>query len=459
MAFRIAFLLVLLALLPSPPVHAQVVDTAVIRRVAERELDRRPGTPGAVAAVVHRDSAAVRISAFGKLHEQSSEPMRPDLVFGTADFDEVLIALAAAVLHANGGVGLYDPVRTIMADLPPRLGAITLAQLLSHTAGLDDADDDTPPRRPVSRIWPEATDRAFFTEPGAIYSPSRYGNRLARALLERRTGRSIADLVRELVLDPLGMKRSTFDGARAEQLGAADGHVVSTSMERPIVALTPAENPHPQFFSSADDMARLSLALLGGGRFDGRQALPAVAVEEALRPRAARPSVPGDSVALGWRVGRVRGLQVVAYSGGIAGYGITLQLVPEAGAAFAVLANGTGAVLTATADTALAASLAALGRHGGPAETAAPQATATPDGAAAFAGTYANGDRVVVLEMRNGELFWVDGDLVLPVRRDGALFHVIVADGRVARTFHRVSDAAGNPYLILEDRAYRRTAR
>jgi hypothetical protein len=51
----------------------------------------------------------------------------------------------------------------------------------------------------------------------------------------------------------------------------------------------------------------------------------------------------------------------------------------------------------------------------------------------------------------------VDGDLALPVRRTGSLFEALVADGRVAQTFRWFRDAAGENYLIVRERAFRRT--
>jgi hypothetical protein len=93
-----------------------------------------------------------------------------------------------------------------------------------------------------------------------------------------------------------------------------------------------------------------------------------------------------------------------------------------------------------------------------PADAAPPAAreTPAPEGPGAFAGTYANGDRIVTLAMRDGSLHWVDGDLALPVRRRGALFEALVDDGRVAQTFRWFRDAAGADYLIVRERAFRR---
>jgi hypothetical protein len=61
--------------------------------------------------------------------------------------------------------------------------------------------------------------------------------------------------------------------------------------------------------------------------------------------------------------------------------------------------------------------------------------------------------------MRAGHLHWRDGDLALPIRRDGKVLEAVVADGRVAQTFQWTRDAAGRRYLLLGDRAFSRPDR
>ena len=67
--------------------------------------------------------------------------------------DDPLVVLGVLMLSTQGGdidfalgpipvrgkLDLDAPVGIYAPDLPPRVGSVTLAQLLSHTAGLDDA--------------------------------------------------------------------------------------------------------------------------------------------------------------------------------------------------------------------------------------------------------------------------------------------------------------------------------
>jgi hypothetical protein len=84
---------------------------------------------------------------------------------------------------------------------------------------------------------------------------------------------------------------------------------------------------------------------------------------------------------------------------------------------------------------------------------------AAPPPDAALAGTWSNGDRIIVLGMLAGRLHWRDGDIALPIRRSGAVLEAVVADGRVAQSFRWTRDAAGTQYLLLGDRAFTRPDR
>jgi CubicO group peptidase (beta-lactamase class C family) len=437
------------------------LDERLLATTVERELTRFAAS-GAALAVVSRDSVLL-LRAFGRTRHEGGQRVTADLPFGTVALRDVFTALAAARLAQEGRVDLDAPVGIYAPDLPPRVGSVTLAQLLSHTAGLDDARAE-PARRPRSAVWPEATDRALFTEPGAIHSRSRHGLPLVRGVLAARTAQADSTLVRTLVAEPAGMQRTTHDPMRAQEFGAAAGIVMSTSGARPIVALAPAENAYPHLYTTTRDLAGLLRRLLGG--FSGAAPDPLhAAFETVSRARAPVPATGADSVGLGVRITEMHGHRTIVLAAGEAGYGVLLHVLPEPGIALVVVANATGAVLRESADVLLDA---LLGEPSATAEAAArpdsvlPQEPAGRPGAelpqepAGFAGTYVNGDRFVVLETTPDGLVWRDGDLALQVRRTGARLQAIIGDGRVAQTFHLVRDAAGRAYLFIDGVALRR---
>jgi len=430
---------------------AQAVRLAPgIEQLAERELLAESATGGVVALIT--GNSPVTLAAVGHQDAQRNVPMEADLLFGTGGFDDVLTALATVLLARDGTVALHAPIRTYAPDLPPRIGSVTLVQLLSHTAGLDDAEDDPAPRpRPGSRIWPGATDRALFTEPGRIYSHSRYSYFLARAILSEVTGRPFSDLIHERILVPAGMERSTLDGTAAEAMGAAPGYLITSDAEGPVRPLRPSESPLRQLYATAGDIARL--LQLGMGESDGVS--PVAAFDTLIAARAALPVIPGDSVAFGLRVRRFRGARQLSYESTIAGYGTLVRFIPDARVGVVMFGNATGAVLRTTADTLLSALLRNAGYAMGD-DSAILAEPDMPDDPAVYAGTYANGDRIVVLEVHQGELHWRDGDILLRVRREGTRLDVLVPDGRIAQVLHFARDAEGTSYLFVGNRAYRR---
>lgn len=144
-------------------------------------------------------------------------------------------AMSVFRLVASGKLSLHEPISTYLSaddlaviskpETRELVGTITLAQLLSHTSGLETSGPfgfpgyDTahtsriPTIRevlagkspPVNTLQIEP--RAF---PGQKFCYSGGGTTVVQLIVEVVTGKSFADAVQELVFDPLGMRESTF---------------------------------------------------------------------------------------------------------------------------------------------------------------------------------------------------------------------------------------------------------
>lgn len=169
------------------------VAEADIEAALERALGgvlRRGGAPG-VSAAVMRDGEIVTTWTDGARAAFSSEGVGADTRFEAASLSKPLTAYAVMQLVAQGALDL---------DAPIRRGAysFTLRQLLSHSAGFDNALGEAP--EPVG----EAGEFAYA---GA-------GFLVAAEEIERVTGRSFQSHMNEVVLPMLAMSDSTF-GARS----------------------------------------------------------------------------------------------------------------------------------------------------------------------------------------------------------------------------------------------------
>lgn len=124
-------------------------------------------------------------------------------------------------------VDLVPEWRPLNAD--PRAEAITLRHLLSMTAGfgVDDVSG-TAPILPPAQAWA----RSLRHAPGEAFAYDNSILLLVAAILEKRTGRTLADYAREQLVQPLAMSEPSYQGglhlrtldmARLGQLFLQDG--------------------------------------------------------------------------------------------------------------------------------------------------------------------------------------------------------------------------------------------
>jgi CubicO group peptidase (beta-lactamase class C family) len=165
----------------------------------------------------------------------------PDEQFQAGSISKPVAAYLTLRLAEAGVLGLDDPVdeRLVSWRLPAAAG-VTIRHLLTHTAGLGTSFfPGYGPNEPAPTLV-QVLDGAppAVTEPVRVGTPLgefRYsggGYALLQLLLEDVSGRPFAVLARELVFEPLGMSRSTFEqrgGTRRYPEQAAAGLWMTTA--------------------------------------------------------------------------------------------------------------------------------------------------------------------------------------------------------------------------------------
>ncbi|MGW5696524.1 serine hydrolase domain-containing protein, partial [Streptomyces asiaticus] len=126
---------------------------------------------------------------------------------------KTLVATLILQLVAEHRVNLTDSVESWLPGLIPGGGAITLRMLLNHTSGLYDYTDDPAGLASVTgqdqRQWTPEELLALATRHQALFTPGKkwsYSNTNYIALgmvLEKATGRSVADLIDDRIVRPL----------------------------------------------------------------------------------------------------------------------------------------------------------------------------------------------------------------------------------------------------------------
>ncbi len=161
-----------------------------------------------------KDGTPLFHKAYGLASKSYQVPNRPDTKFNIASVGKIFTGVAIAQLAEKGKLSLTDPVsKYLHADwLKPDISQkIQIQHLLTHTSGLGDYFKDLYSRstplvfRSLEDYKPLVADRTLAFEPGAQWSYSNTGFLLLGAVIEKVTGQSYFDYLREHIYRPAGM--------------------------------------------------------------------------------------------------------------------------------------------------------------------------------------------------------------------------------------------------------------
>lgn len=94
-------------------------------------------TPGAAIGIV-RDGRLIYAKGFGTSNIEAGAPITSETLFRLGSTTKMLTAAAVATLVVEGKLNFQDSVGKYIHGLDPAIAALTVNQLLSHTAGLKD---------------------------------------------------------------------------------------------------------------------------------------------------------------------------------------------------------------------------------------------------------------------------------------------------------------------------------
>jgi CubicO group peptidase (beta-lactamase class C family) len=160
---------------------------------------RLGSVPGMAVAVIDRDG--VSANGFGVRRAGADESVDGDTVFEAASLSKSVFAYAVMQLVAAGKLDLDRPLGSYIPLPDPadeRAKAITLRHALSHSSGW-----------PNWRSQREPKLVSAFT-PGFRFSYSGEGYYFVQRVVETVTGHGMARVMREQVLEPLGMRNSSY---------------------------------------------------------------------------------------------------------------------------------------------------------------------------------------------------------------------------------------------------------
>jgi CubicO group peptidase (beta-lactamase class C family) len=285
--------------------------------------------PGAIVALVRQGQAAA-VTGYGMADAAARTPVDPQrTAFRTASVSKVVTAAIVAQLIDEGRLdATADVNRYLDFTIPAYDGKpITLAHLLTHTAGFDDRYIGKSARSfelamPLGAYLKRNLPKRIVP-PGEIFLYSNYSVALAGYIAERVCGKPFAELAQSMVFRPLGMTDSSFLLAQP----AAIPYQWTGSAYQALPWDYLQDAPAGMQMSSGADMARfVQWALDHASR-------PEFQVHFTHNARLS------DGIGWVWELGRSRGHPFAGHDGGTPGVVARVRIFPHDGAGYFIAAN------------------------------------------------------------------------------------------------------------------------
>ncbi len=330
----------------SAPELQAFIDGAVSQAMARDHI------AGAVVAVVQNGQLlAEKGYGLASLSPRRAMDPRATLV-RLGSTSQIFTWIAALKAVETGKLDLDAPVNAYLPDalkLPDEGFAkpVLVRHLMSHTAGFEDrlfgrryaADPEAllPLEAGLQRVRPRRVRAA-----GLIASPSDYGVALAGAIVARREGRPFDQLIETEILKPLGLAHTSFREPYPAASGLPDPlaprladalangfHWTGQGLQAEPFAYGQSLAPALSASTSADDMARLMIALLENGRLGDATLYGAKAARLLTAPlQMAAPGMAGSAHGLS-EARLPGGGRALFVSGRAPGFVSSLFLVPS----------------------------------------------------------------------------------------------------------------------------------
>jgi CubicO group peptidase (beta-lactamase class C family) len=300
---------------------------------------------------------------FGYRDYENKLPVTPNTLFAIGSCTKAFTASLLGLLNKEDKVDFDKPVRSYLPELQfyndGMNDKITLRDMMSHRTGL--------PRHDyswyffVTKSRDSLMQRVQYMEPTAgLREKWQYNNfmfMLQGLVAEKITGKSWEDNIRSKFFLPLEMKSSvvsTDEVLKSPEAALGYGLKKDSLIHKmeyyPIDAMAPAGS----ISSSVNDMANWVTTWIEGGKYKGKEILPASYTAQAMGsqmvigpglPEKEKPDLFLSNYGLGWFLSSYRGHYRVEHGGNIDGFSASTCFFPSDSIGIIVLCNQNNSTL------------------------------------------------------------------------------------------------------------------
>ncbi|GGH45183.1 hypothetical protein GCM10010921_20380 [Microbacterium album] len=325
-----------------PP--ARDLSDAALWEVLER-LRAKHGVVGAQVAIDR--AGTVSDAASGLLNVEMGSTATTDALFQIGSITKVWTATLVMQLVDEGVLDLDAPVVTYLPDLPSaepqRMARVTVRHLLTHSSGIEgDVFTDTGRGDDcLARYVDGLGGIGFVHAPGALTSYSNTSYVIAGRLIEAVTGRVWDDVLRERLVEPLGLTHTETLPERLPRYAVAHGHAADAEGRMALVprwSIPRSSGPAGIIAARARDVAAFArMHLADGVAPGGHRILSAASVAEMRREQSAAPELARRGIGWGFEDWSDT---THGHDGATYGQLAFLRVVPEHDLVVVLLTNG-----------------------------------------------------------------------------------------------------------------------
>ncbi len=340
------------------PVAPMPLDPALVAQL-QHLLDDRVAdgfVPGAVLSV-SIPGYLPWSGASGVADHTRGLPMKPDTLVHIASITKMFTAVVVLQLAEEGRLNLDAPIDTWLPGIVRFAHTTTVRHLLSHRSGLFDYPENAqffvPAYRNPQRTYTPAELVEMVNPLGAAFAPGTAGAWqyastnyvILGMLVEKVTGRPLAEEIRRRIFDPLALKHTYFVPDERVQGSVAQGYIDASDRANVSMTFVFATG---NIISTVDDLRRF-----GDDLFRGKLLKPAtLAAMESVVETGGAYGMPELQYGLGLMRARLNvgprpdGARrpaaagtVLGHIGGIAGFRAAIWRVPASGITIALSLN------------------------------------------------------------------------------------------------------------------------
>jgi CubicO group peptidase (beta-lactamase class C family) len=287
-------------------------------------------------ALVAKGTGVILNKGYGFANLEWNIPNTPTTKFRLGSVTKQFTAASIFLLQERGKLNINDPVKKYMPDAPAAWDKITIYNLLTHTSGIPSFTSfpEYPKWEPFATTATEAVarfrDKPLDFQPGEKWDYSNSGYLLLGYLIEKISGGSYEQFVRENIFTPLGMKDSGYDSNSAIIAHRASGYSPGKDgLEN--TGFIHMSIPHAAgaLYSTTEDLLKWEQGLFGG------KVLSPASLETMTKPFK-------NDYACGLFVVTKDGHKIIDHGGGIEGFNTELKYFPDDKLTVIVLANVNG---------------------------------------------------------------------------------------------------------------------